>query len=120
MHICWYVSYLYTHARTRFTCMPAYEDTEGSFAVDRLVEMAEALLQHLNAQADTQEKRAALAHISLTTILDTVYCFRVHDYVQQIAIVSAASSRFSHVRLTPPRHAPINTGPIPKGEARCY
>ena len=64
-----------------------YVDTEGSFAVDRLAEMAEAVLEHLQLQADTDDKKAALAHLSVSSLLDTIYCFRVHDYVQQIAIV---------------------------------
>lgn len=67
-------------------------DTEGSFAADRMVEMAEAVLGHLQPLADSDEKREALARLSIASILDTTYCFRVHDYVQQMAIVSALLS----------------------------
>lgn len=75
-------------------------DTEGSFAVDRLVEMANAVLEHLQAQADSDEKKASLASVSIDSILDTIYCFRVHDYVQQIAIVSIFTCASLYTCLT--------------------
>ena len=65
-----------------------YIDTEGSFVVDRAVDIAAALLAHLQAGpfASEQESLAAQS-ISVQSLLGGVHLVRAHDYIEQLAVV---------------------------------
>ena len=66
-------------------------DTEGSFVVERVAEMANALIAHLKAVADSNDdptQKEDISSFSLQHILSRIHYFRVQDYVQQIAIVN--------------------------------
>lgn len=71
-----------------------YVDTEGSFIVERLVEIAEALVQHAACavRAAPPDDRSRLedslaASLTRDTILSRVHYIRVHDHVEQLAVV---------------------------------
>ncbi|XP_073091466.1 DNA repair protein RAD51 homolog 3 isoform X5 [Manis javanica] len=65
-------------------------DTEGSFMVDRVVDLATACIQHLQLIAGThmgEEHPKALEDFSLENILSHIYYFRCHDYIELLAQV---------------------------------
>ncbi|XP_010949346.1 DNA repair protein RAD51 homolog 3 isoform X2 [Camelus ferus] len=65
-------------------------DTEGSFMVDRVVDLANACIQHLQLIAGTQmaeEHPEALQDFTLENILSHIYYFRCHDYTELLAQV---------------------------------
>ncbi|KNC56404.1 Rad51 DNA recombinase 3 [Thecamonas trahens ATCC 50062] len=62
-----------------------YIDTEGSFVVERAVEIASAVVSHLDAQAAAD----GVAHgLSLESVLSSIAYYRVHSYVEQIALIN--------------------------------
>lgn len=66
------------------------QDTEGSFVIERVVEIAEAVVEHLNemtADKSKEEQRAA-SSFTVNEILSHIFYYRVHDYVEQIAMVN--------------------------------
>ncbi|XP_028662784.1 DNA repair protein RAD51 homolog 3 [Erpetoichthys calabaricus] len=64
-----------------------YIDTEGSFLVDRVVDVAEAALQHCKQQHGKTGQLGALENFTLETILSNIFFFRCHDYVELLAQV---------------------------------
>uniref|UniRef100_A0A8C9VTG1 DNA repair protein RAD51 homolog 3 n=1 Tax=Scleropages formosus TaxID=113540 RepID=A0A8C9VTG1_SCLFO len=62
-----------------------YIDTEGSFLVQRVVDMAEAAVKHCSLLAEDTEQREALKGFTLETILSNLFLFRCHDYVELLA-----------------------------------
>ncbi|XP_063106934.1 DNA repair protein RAD51 homolog 3 isoform X3 [Cavia porcellus] len=65
-------------------------DTEGSFMVDRMVDLATACIQHLQLIAGIhmdQEHQKALEDFTLENILSHIYYFRCHDYTELLAQV---------------------------------
>ncbi|KAM9596847.1 DNA repair protein RAD51 homolog 3 isoform 3-T3 [Trichechus inunguis] len=65
-------------------------DTEGSFMVDRVVDLATACIQHLQLIAGThmgEEHQKALENFTLENILSHIYYFRCHDYTELLAQV---------------------------------
>ncbi|XP_051680762.1 DNA repair protein RAD51 homolog 3 isoform X17 [Oryctolagus cuniculus] len=64
-------------------------DTEGSFMVDRVVELATACIQHLHLIAGThmEEEQKALEEFTLENILSHIYYFRCCDYTELLAQV---------------------------------
>ena len=54
-----------------------YVDTEGSFLVNRLAEMAEAAVQHLTRLAEDQQQVDALRDFTVETILSNVFLVAV-------------------------------------------
>ncbi|XP_045857105.1 DNA repair protein RAD51 homolog 3-like [Meles meles] len=65
-------------------------DTEGSFMVDRVVDLATACIQHLHLTAEThmgEEHPKALEDFTLENILSHIYYFRCHDYTELLAQV---------------------------------
>ncbi|XP_075417641.1 DNA repair protein RAD51 homolog 3 isoform X2 [Tenrec ecaudatus] len=65
-------------------------DTEGSFMVDRVVDLATACIQHLHLIAGTHvgsEHQKALEDFTLENILSHVYYFRCRDYTELLAQV---------------------------------
>ncbi|XP_040856818.1 DNA repair protein RAD51 homolog 3 [Ochotona curzoniae] len=80
-------------------------DTEGSFMVERVVELATACIQHLHLIAGTQmeeEHQKALEDFTLENILSHIYYFRCCDYTEllaQIYLLPDFLSEHSKVRL---------------------
>ncbi|XP_077021062.1 DNA repair protein RAD51 homolog 3 isoform X3 [Tamandua tetradactyla] len=65
-------------------------DTEGSFMVERVVDLASACIQHLHLIAGTymgEEYQKALEDFTLENILSHIYYFRCHDYTELLAQV---------------------------------
>uniref|UniRef100_A0A4W2DPB9 DNA repair protein RAD51 homolog 3 n=1 Tax=Bos indicus x Bos taurus TaxID=30522 RepID=A0A4W2DPB9_BOBOX len=80
-------------------------DTEGSFMVDRVVDLATACIQHLQLIAGThmeEEHPKALQDFTLENILSHIYYFRCRDYTEllaQVYLLSDFLSEHSKVRL---------------------
>ncbi|XP_045381604.1 DNA repair protein RAD51 homolog 3 isoform X2 [Lemur catta] len=80
-------------------------DTEGSFMVDRVVDLATACIQHLQLIAGThirEEHQKALEDFTLENILSHIYYFRCHDYtalLAQVYLLPDFLSEHSKVRL---------------------
>ncbi|KAK1331316.1 hypothetical protein QTO34_009268 [Cnephaeus nilssonii] len=80
-------------------------DTEGSFMVDRVVDLATACIQHLQLIAGTGMEEAhpkALENFTLENILSHIYYFRCHDYTEllaQVYLLSDFLSEHAKVRL---------------------
>ncbi|XP_051680750.1 DNA repair protein RAD51 homolog 3 isoform X4 [Oryctolagus cuniculus] len=79
-------------------------DTEGSFMVDRVVELATACIQHLHLIAGThmEEEQKALEEFTLENILSHIYYFRCCDYTEllaQVYLLPDFLSEHSKVRL---------------------
>uniref|UniRef100_A0A8C8YJN8 DNA repair protein RAD51 homolog 3 n=1 Tax=Prolemur simus TaxID=1328070 RepID=A0A8C8YJN8_PROSS len=80
-------------------------DTEGSFMVDRVVDLATACIQHLQLIAGThirEEHQKALEDFTLENILSHIYYFRCHDYTEllaQVYLLPDFLSEHSKVRL---------------------
>ncbi|XP_030041986.1 DNA repair protein RAD51 homolog 3 isoform X1 [Microcaecilia unicolor] len=67
-----------------------YIDTEGSFMVDRVVNIAEACVQHCKLISESHQQdeyEEGMANFSLDSILSRIYYFRCHDYVELLAQV---------------------------------
>ncbi|XP_042548494.1 DNA repair protein RAD51 homolog 3 isoform X3 [Dipodomys spectabilis] len=65
-------------------------DTEGSFMVDRVIDIATACIQHLQLTAGAhmgEEHQKALEDFTLENILSHIYYFRCHDYTELLAQV---------------------------------
>jgi len=71
-----------------------YIDTEGSFIVERVVDIAEAAIKHMThiiQSSDTDEterdlQNEALKKFHVRSILSKIYVYRCHDYMQLIAL----------------------------------
>nr|XP_055242730.1 DNA repair protein RAD51 homolog 3 isoform X2 [Gorilla gorilla gorilla] len=80
-------------------------DTEGSFMVDRVVDLATACIQHLQLIAEKhkgEEHRKALEDFTLDNILSHIYYFRCRDYIEllaQVYLLPDFLSEHSKVRL---------------------
>uniref|UniRef100_A0A2K6KVR7 DNA repair protein RAD51 homolog 3 n=1 Tax=Rhinopithecus bieti TaxID=61621 RepID=A0A2K6KVR7_RHIBE len=80
-------------------------DTEGSFMVDRVVDLATACIQHLQLIAEKhkgEEHRKALEDFTLDHILSHIYYFRCRDYTEllaQVYLLPDFLSEHSKVRL---------------------
>uniref|UniRef100_A0A2K6UXF9 DNA repair protein RAD51 homolog 3 n=2 Tax=Saimiri boliviensis TaxID=27679 RepID=A0A2K6UXF9_SAIBB len=80
-------------------------DTEGSFMVDRVVDLATACIQHLHLIAEKhkgEEHRKALEDFTLENILSHIYYFRCRDYTEllaQVYLLPTFLSEHSKVRL---------------------
>lgn len=82
-----------------------YIDTEGSFTVERCVQMAGAFCKHLHKVAESRKdeaKRAAAASVTSDSILRGIHMFRVRDATEQLAVVELLPTflhNHSNVRL---------------------
>ncbi|EMP37740.1 DNA repair protein RAD51 like protein 3 [Chelonia mydas] len=80
-------------------------DTEGSFMVDRVVDIATACVQHCQLIAETHQEedfQKSLETFSLESILSHIYYFRCHDYTEllaQVYLLPDFLSEHSKVRL---------------------
>ncbi|KAF7645703.1 hypothetical protein LDENG_00199490 [Lucifuga dentata] len=64
-----------------------YVDTEGSFVVQRFVDLAAAAVRHCSLLAEDDEQRAAMTTFTVETILSNLFVVRCHDYVELLAEV---------------------------------
>ncbi|XP_072446098.1 DNA repair protein RAD51 homolog 3 [Chiloscyllium punctatum] len=65
-----------------------YIDTEGSFIVDRAMDIAAAAVHHCHLIAESNQdevQREAAQAFSVSGILSRIYYFRCHDYVELLA-----------------------------------
>lgn len=69
----------------------AYIDSEGSFLAPRCLQMAEALVRFLHAAATTDQQRADANALQPRAMLDAILVYRVHDALEQLAAIRAAS-----------------------------
>jgi RAD51-like protein 2 len=69
-----------------------YIDTEGSFMPSRVAEIAQGFVERF---ADVKMPEAVRDEMSLETILSTIYYFRVHNFVEQIALVACLRDRIA-------------------------
>ena len=69
-----------------------YIDTEGSFIVERVKAMAEAVVSHLKnltfsqSQEAMPELESSLSAFTVENILSKIYVYRCFDFVQLIAL----------------------------------
>lgn len=72
-----------------------YIDTEGSFMIERVVDIADACIRHLNKLANhngTTSQKDAVSKISRDSMLANVHFFRVRDYTEQLAVTQMLPS----------------------------
>ncbi|XP_026189221.1 DNA repair protein RAD51 homolog 3 [Mastacembelus armatus] len=62
-----------------------YIDTEGSFLVQRVVDMATAAVRHCSLLVEDDEQRVAITTFTVETILSNIFLVRCHDYVELLA-----------------------------------
>ncbi|XP_077438750.1 DNA repair protein RAD51 homolog 3 [Vanacampus margaritifer] len=60
-------------------------DTEGSFMVQRVVDLATAAVRHCTVLAEDAEQRDAAAAFTVENILSNIFLVRCHDYVELLA-----------------------------------
>ncbi|XP_074537696.1 DNA repair protein RAD51 homolog 3 [Halichoeres trimaculatus] len=60
-------------------------DTEGSFLLQRIVDVAAAAVQHCSLLAEDDEQRVAMTTFSVDTILSNIFLVRCRDYVELLA-----------------------------------
>ena len=78
-------------------------DTEGSFMPERMAQIADAVVTHLQSSAhrhkNVQERLSAIEDITRERIMSKIWCFRVHDYVEQMSTIKCLDSFVtSHAR----------------------
>lgn len=70
-----------------------YIDTEGSYQVDRVREVGEGLLHHLRHMKNrTQQQNDSIKNMTVEDILKNIYYYRVHSFIEQIALVNVLPS----------------------------
>ncbi|XP_061746030.1 DNA repair protein RAD51 homolog 3-like [Nerophis ophidion] len=62
-------------------------DTEGSFVVQRVVDIAAAAVRHCSLLADDADQRDAMTTFNVDNILSNIFLVRCHDYVELLAEV---------------------------------
>jgi RAD51-like protein 2 len=66
-----------------------YIDTEGSFMVDRVEQIANGLIDHLRASAeDDENKLAVVSAMNAEQILSNIQYYRVYNYIEQCALIN--------------------------------
>ncbi|CAG8511154.1 12227_t:CDS:10 [Acaulospora morrowiae] len=60
-----------------------YIDTEGSFIVQRVVEIANGTIEKLNESSDGKNDLP----LDLETVLSRIHYFRAHDYIELLALI---------------------------------
>ena len=66
-----------------------YFDTEGGLTAERVTEVAEGTARRLSAEVTGQEARRGLeAHLATNAVLSRIHCYRVHDYVELVALLN--------------------------------
>ncbi|XP_037628645.1 DNA repair protein RAD51 homolog 3 [Sebastes umbrosus] len=62
-----------------------YIDTEGSFQLQRVVDIATAVVQHCSLLIEDEEQRVAMTTFTVESILSNMFLVRCHDYVELLA-----------------------------------
>ncbi|CAN9515288.1 unnamed protein product [Ophioblennius macclurei] len=62
-----------------------FVDTEGTFILQRVVDIAAAVVRHCSLLAEDEEQRTAMATFTVETILSNILLVRCHDYVELLA-----------------------------------
>ncbi|XP_035501124.2 DNA repair protein RAD51 homolog 3 [Scophthalmus maximus] len=62
-----------------------YIDTEGSFLLQRVVDVAAAAVRHCSLLVEDEEQRVAMTTFTVETILSNIFLVRCHDYVELLA-----------------------------------
>ncbi|XP_069581936.1 DNA repair protein RAD51 homolog 3 [Brachyistius frenatus] len=62
-----------------------YVDTEGSFLLQRVVDIAAAAVRHCSLLAEDDEQRDAVTTFTVETILSNIFLVRCRDYVELLA-----------------------------------
>jgi len=65
-----------------------YLDTEGSFVVERMLEVAEATVEHIKRIAETPEDLKVAEEFTVQKVLSSIQYYRVHDFVEQVALIN--------------------------------
>ncbi|XP_015252801.1 PREDICTED: DNA repair protein RAD51 homolog 3 [Cyprinodon variegatus] len=60
-------------------------DTEGSFQLQRVVDLAGAAVRHCSLLAEDEEQRVAMTTFSVETILSNIFLVRCRDYMELLA-----------------------------------
>jgi len=102
-----------------------YIDTEGSFMLERLVDIADALVAHvqaLGARVAEEAERAQAECFTRDTVLHGIHHFRVHDAAEQIAVINTLPQFLANnprVGLLPPFIWLLATSAAPLCRYRC-
>ncbi|XP_070696461.1 DNA repair protein RAD51 homolog 3 [Pempheris klunzingeri] len=62
-----------------------YIDTEGSFLLPRVIDIATAAIRHCSLLVEDEEQRVTMTTFTLETILANMFLVRCHDYVELLA-----------------------------------
>ncbi|XP_040902499.1 DNA repair protein RAD51 homolog 3 [Toxotes jaculatrix] len=62
-----------------------YIDTEGSFLLERVIDVAAAAVRHCSLLVEDNEQRVAMTTFTVETILSNIFLVRCHDYVELLA-----------------------------------
>jgi RAD51-like protein 2 len=66
-------------------------DTEGSFMPERMAQISDAVVKHLQSSVhrhkNAQERLNAIKSITRDRIMSKIWCFRVHDYAEQVCAI---------------------------------
>ncbi|XP_068197306.1 DNA repair protein RAD51 homolog 3 [Antennarius striatus] len=62
-----------------------YIDTEGSFVLQRVIDIATAAMQHCSLLVEDDEQRVAMETFTVENILSNILLVRCHDYVELLA-----------------------------------
>ncbi|KAF3696312.1 DNA repair protein RAD51 -like protein 3 [Channa argus] len=62
-----------------------YIDTEGSFLVQRVVDVATAVVRHCSQLVEDDEQQIAMTAFTVESILSNIFLVRCHDYVELLA-----------------------------------
>ncbi|DBA87454.1 TPA: hypothetical protein ACH3X1_004493 [Trebouxia sp. C0004] len=79
-------------------------DTEGSFMVERVVEIADACIRHLNKLAinnGTAAQKEAASKVSRDGMLANIHFFRVRDYTEQASMLAVTQMLPSFIAKHP-------------------
>ena len=86
--------YRYSKNLVCYKSLHVLVDTEGSFVVDRVKDMGEAVVSWIKDVAAQEEedegeqRREALEKFTLESILSHIHYYRVHDYIEQIVLLN--------------------------------
>ncbi|KAK3083621.1 hypothetical protein FSP39_000413 [Pinctada imbricata] len=65
-----------------------YIDTEGSFIVERLEDIAVATVQHCKEMADMEEENEELSAFTTENVLSHIHYYRCQDYIELLATIN--------------------------------
>jgi hypothetical protein len=72
----------------------------------RVAEIAQATVEYLNSIADTEEKASAMESFTIESVLSGIEYYRVHDHIEQIALVMQLPELIEEHNLANP-HYPV-------------